>query len=216
LALLLGDLAPDFTADTTHGVVRFHDWKRGCWTVLLSHPRDFTPVCTTELGRVAGLRADFERRNCKVIALSVDPVESHELWAKDISELTGHAVDYPIIGDPDRRVAELYGMIHPNSSDSATVRSVFVIGPDNRIHVTLAYPASTGRNLDEILRVLDALQLAADYAIATPADWRPGDDVVIAPGVSDDDARKRFPGGFEARKPYFRVTPQPGPYSAGA
>jgi len=209
MAIRLGDIAPDFEADTTEGVLHFHDWKRGSWAILFSHPKDFTPVCTTELGRAAALKPEFDRRNALLMGLSVDSVESHEQWEKDIAEVTGHAVNFPMIGDPDRRVAVLYDMIHPNANDTQTVRSVFIIGPDNKVKLTLTYPASTGRNFDEILRVLDSLQLTSDYAVSTPADWRPGDEVVIATTVSDEDARRKFPAGFVARKPYLRVTPQP-------
>src|SRR6187455_2005538 len=209
MAIRLGDIAPDFVADTTVGPISFHEWKRGSWAILFSHPKDFTPVCTTELGRVASLKAEFDRRNTKLIALSVDSIESHERWAMDIADVTGSTVNFPMIGDPDRRIAMLYDMIHENESDTLTVRSVFVIGPDNRVKLTLTYPASTGRSFEEILRVLDALQLSADYAVATPVDWRNGDEVVIATTVSDEDARKRFPKGFVSKKPYFRVTPQP-------
>jgi alkyl hydroperoxide reductase subunit AhpC len=209
MAIRLGDISPDFEADTTTGPIRFHDWKRGSWAILFSHPKDFTPVCTTELGRVAALKAEFDRRNTKLIALSVDSIESHERWAVDIADVTGSTVNFPMIGDPDRRISKLYDMIHENESDTLTVRSVFVIGPDNRIKLTLTYPASTGRSFEEILRVLDALQLSADYAVATPVDWRNGDEVVIATTVSDEDARRRFPKGFVSKKPYFRVTPQP-------
>ena len=209
MAIRLGDVSPDFEADTTTGPFSFHDWKRGSWAILFSHPKDFTPVCTTELGRVASLKAEFDRRNTKLIALSVDSIESHERWAMDIADVTGSTVNFPMIGDPDRRIAMLYDMIHENESDTLTVRSVFVIGPDNRVKLTLTYPASTGRSFEEILRVLDALQLSADYAVATPVDWRNGDEVVIATTVSDEDARKRFPKGFVSKKPYFRVTPQP-------
>lgn len=209
MAIRLGDVAPDFEADTTTGAISFHEWKRGSWAILFSHPKDFTPVCTTELGRVAALKAEFDRRNTKLLALSVDSIESHERWAADIADVTGSTVNFPMIGDPDRRISMLYDMIHENESDTLTVRSVFVIGPDNRIKLTLTYPASTGRSFEEILRVLDALQLSADYAVATPVDWRNGDEVVIATTVSDEDARKRFPKGFVSKKPYFRVTPQP-------
>jgi alkyl hydroperoxide reductase subunit AhpC len=207
--LRLGDEAPDFTADTTQGPIRFHDWKGSNWAVLFSHPKDFTPVCTTELGAVAALKPEFERRKTKVIGLSVDPVESHERWEKDIADVTGNAVNFPMIGDPDRKVADLYGMIHPNASDTLTVRSVFVIGPDNKVKLTLTYPASTGRNFDELLRVLDSLQLTAKYAVSTPANWEDGDDVIIGGSVSDEEAKTRFPKGFTAKKPYLRVTPQP-------
>ena len=209
MAIRLGDISPDFEADTTTGPISFHDWKRGSWAILFSHPKDFTPVCTTELGRVASLKAEFDRRNTKLIALSVDSIESHERWAMDIADVTGSTVNFPMIGDPDRRIAMLYDMIHENESDTRTVRSVFVIGPDNRVKLTLTYPASTGRSFEEILRVLDALQLTADYAVATPVDWQNGDEVIIATTVSDEDARKRFPKGFVSKKPYFRVTPQP-------
>ena len=209
MAIRLGDVSPDFEADTTTGPISFHDWKRGSWAILFSHPKDFTPVCTTELGRVASLKAEFDRRNTKLIALSVDSIESHERWAMDIADVTGSTVNFPMIGDPDRRIAMLYDMIHENESDTLTVRSVFVIGPDNRVKLTLTYPASTGRSFEEILRVLDALQLTADYAVATPVDWQNGDEVIIATTVSDEDARKRFPKGFVSKKPYFRVTPQP-------
>ena len=209
MAIRLGDIAPDFEADTTTGPISFHEWKRGSWAILFSHPKDFTPVCTTELGRVAALKAEFDRRNTKLIALSVDSIESHERWAVDIADVTGSTVNFPMIGDPDRRISKLYDMIHENESDTLTVRSVFVIGPDNRVKLTLTYPASTGRSFEEILRVLDALQLSADYAVATPVDWRNGDQVVIATSVSDEDARRRVPKGFVSKKPYFRVTPQP-------
>jgi alkyl hydroperoxide reductase subunit AhpC len=209
MAIRLGDIAPDFEADTTMGLVSFHDWKRGSWAILFSHPKDFTPVCTTELGRAAALKGEFDRRNTRLIGLSVDSVESHERWAADIADVTGFQVNFPMIGDPDRRISALYDMIHPNVSDTLTVRSVFVVGPDNRVKLTFAYPASTGRSFDEILRILDALQLSADYSVATPVDWRQGDEVVIAATVSDEDARRKFPKGFVTKKPYFRVTPQP-------
>ena len=209
MSIRLGDLAPDFHAETTEGPLDFHAWKAGRWAILFSHPRDFTPVCTTELGRAAALRDEFARRSCLLVGLSVDPVASHVAWERDVAEVTGHAVNFPMIGDPDRRIATLYGMIHPNASDTATVRSVFVIGPDHRVKLTLTYPASTGRNFDELLRVVDSLQLTAAHAVATPADWRPGEDVVITPAVSDDEACVRFPLGFRAVKPYLRMTPQP-------
>jgi alkyl hydroperoxide reductase subunit AhpC len=209
MAVRLGDVAPDFDADTTQGVINFHDWKRGSWAILFSHPKDFTPVCTTELGRAAALKPEFDRRNTRLIGLSVDSVESHEAWERDIADVTGHAVNFPMIGDPDRRIAVLYDMIHPNASDTQTVRSVFIVGPDNKVKLTLAYPASTGRNFEEIVRILDSLQLTADYAVSTPVDWRPGDEVVIATTISDEDARERFPAGFVAKKPYLRLTPQP-------
>jgi len=209
MPLRLGDETPDFTAQTTQGQIRFREWKGDSWAILFSHPKDFTPVCTTELGAVAALKPEFDRRNTKVIGLSVDPVESHRRWEKDIEDVTGHAVNFPVIADPDRKVADLYDMIHPNASDTFTVRSAIIIGPDNRLKLTLTYPASTGRNFLELLRVLDSLQLTANYAVATPADWVDGDDVIVAASLSDDDARKKFPKGFTARKPYLRVTPQP-------
>jgi alkyl hydroperoxide reductase subunit AhpC len=209
MSIRLGDEAPDFVADTTIGPLNFHDWKRGSWAILFSHPKDFTPVCTTELGRVAELRPEFERRNCKIIGLSVDSVDSHLRWEQDIAEVTGHAVNFPMIGDPDRRIASLYDMIHPNSSDTRTVRSVFIVGPDNRVKLIMTYPANTGRNFDEVLRLLDSLQLTADYSVATPVDWRSGDEVIIATTISDEEARRRFPKGFVAKKPYLRTTPPP-------
>ena len=208
MALRLGDTAPNFTAETTEGPIDFYEWKRDAWAVLFSHPKDFTPVCTTELGRVGGLKDEFTRRGTKVIGLSVDPVDSHKAWARDIEEITGHAVTFPMIGDPDRIVANLYDMIHPNASDTNTVRSVFIIGPDNKIKLTLTYPASTGRNFGEVLRVLDSLQLTAKHSVSTPADWQTGEDVIIGSSVTDEEAAQRFPG-YEARKPYFRVTRQP-------
>ena len=207
--LRLGDDAPDFTVETTEGQVSFHDWKGDSWAVLFSHPKDFSPVCTTELGRVAALKPEFDKRNTKVIGVSVDPLDSHHEWAKDIADVGGTALNYPLIADPDRTVADLYDMIHPNANDTLTVRSVFVIGNDNKVKLTLTYPASTGRNFDEILRVIDSLQLTSGYSVATPADWKDGDDVIISPAVSDDDAKVKFPKGFEAKKPYLRVTPQP-------
>ena len=209
MALRLGDKAPDFTAETTQGTLRFHEWKGDDWAVLFSHPKDFTPVCTTELGAVAGLKPEFDQRGTKVIGLSVDPVDSHERWESDIADVTGNTVNFPMIADPDRTIADLYDMIHPNASDTTTVRSVFVIGPDNKIKLTLTYPASTGRNFDEILRVIDSLQLTAGYKVATPANWKDGEDVIIVPAVSDEEAAERFPKGFEAKKPYLRLTPQP-------
>ncbi len=207
--LRLGDNAPDFTAETTEGELSFHDWKGDSWAVLFSHPKDFTPVCTTELGRAAGLKPEFDKRNTKIIGISVDSSDSHGEWAKDIEEVTGNALNFPVIADHDKKVADLYDMIHPNASDTMTVRSVFVIGPDNKVKLTLTYPASTGRNFDEVLRVIDSLQLTAEYKVATPADWTDGDDVIIVPAVSDDEAKERFPKGFDAKKPYLRVTPQP-------
>ena len=200
MAIRLGDTAPDFTADTTQGPVSFHAWKGNSWAVLFSHPKDFTPVCTTELGRAAQLKPEFEKRNCKIIGLSVDPVTSHQKWEGDIKDVTGHAVNFPMIGDPDRTVAMLYDMIHPNASENFTVRSVFVIGPDNKVKLTLTYPASTGRNFDELLRVIDSLQLTANYSVATPVDWKHGEDVIIVPAVSDEDAKKKFPQGIRGEE----------------
>ena len=209
MSIRLGDLAPDFEAETTAGPIRFHACKAGRWAVLFSHPRDFTPVCTTELGRAAVLAPEFERRDCVLVGLSVDSLASHVRWHDDILAVTGRSVGFPLIADPERRVATLYGMLHPNASDTATVRSVFVIGPDDRVKLTLTYPASTGRSFDELLRVLDSLQLTARHAVATPADWRFGEDVIIAPAISDADAATRFPKGFVARTSYLRTTPQP-------
>ena len=209
MSVQLGDQAPDFTAETTEGRLTFHAWQGASWAVLFSHPRDFTPVCTTELGTLAGLKGEFEKRSTKVIGLSVDPLSEHDRWKHDIRDVTGHALNFPLIADPDRSVANLYGMIHPNASDTATVRSVFVIGPDHKVKLTLTYPASTGRNFQELLRVIDSLQLTATHAVATPADWKQGEDVIIVPAVTDEDAKKRFPNGFTAKKPYLRVTAQP-------
>jgi alkyl hydroperoxide reductase subunit AhpC len=209
MALQLGDIAPNFTAETTDGELDFYEYLGDSWGILFSHPKDFTPVCTTELGEVARLKDEFEKRNAKVIGLSVDPVESHHAWAGDIEETQGHALNFPLIGDPERTVADLYGMIHPNANDTLTVRSVFVIGPDKKVKLTITYPASTGRNFAEILRVLDSLQLTAQYSVSTPVNWQDGDDVIIAPAISDDDATERFPKGFRTLKPYLRVTPQP-------
>lgn len=209
MSVRLGDTAPDFTADTTQGPISFHQWKGNSWAVLFSHPNDFTPVCTTELGRAAALKAEFDKRNCKLIGLSVDSVESHHRWETDIRDVTGSTVNFPMIGDPDRKVASLYDMIHPNASANATVRSVFVIGPDNKVKLTITYPASTGRNFDELLRVIDSLQLTTNYSVSTPADWKHGEDVIILPAISDEDAKQKFPKGFITKKPYLRVTPQP-------
>ena len=209
MALRLGDEAPNFEADTTEGHIDFYDWKGDSWAVLFSHPKDFTPVCTTELGYTAKLKDDFDRRNVKVLALSVDPVEDHKRWAGDIEETQGVAPNFPLIGDQDRKVADLYDMIHPNANDTLTVRSVFVIGPDNKIKLTLTYPASTGRNFDEILRVIDSLQLTANHSVATPVNWKDGEDVIISPAVSDEAAKEKFPKGFTEHKPYLRTTPQP-------
>jgi len=209
MALQLGDDAPDFTVETTEGKINLYEYLGDGWGVLFSHPKDFTPVCTTELGTVAKIKGEFDKRNTKILAVSVDPLESHRGWLGDIEETQGQAVNYPIIADPDRTVADLYGMIHPNASDTMTVRSVFVIGPDKKIKLTITYPASTGRNFDEILRVIDSLQLTAKYQVATPANWKEGEDVIIVPAVSDDDAKAKFPKGWKALKPYLRVTPQP-------
>ena len=208
MSIRLGDAAPNFTAETTEGNLTFYDWKEDSWAVLFSHPKDFTPVCTTELGAVAGLKPEFEKRNTKVIGLSVDPVDSHEGWVQDIEDVTGHALNFPLIADHDRKVSDLYDMIHPNADDTMTVRSVFVVGPDNKVKLTLTYPASTGRSFDELLRVIDSLQLTDRHAVATPVNWKSGEDVIIGVGVSDDEAHERFPG-FQAKKPYLRVTPQP-------
>jgi alkyl hydroperoxide reductase subunit AhpC len=210
MSVRIGDIAPDFTAPTTQGEISFHDWLGDSWGVLFSHPKDFTPVCTTELGTVARLKPEFDRRNVKVIGLSVDPVERHLEWEADIAETQGTAVNFPMIGDADRTVADLYEMIHPNANDTLTVRSVFVIGPDKRIKLSLTYPASTGRNFAELLRVIDSLQLTAAHKVATPADWQHGDDVIIGAAVSDDDAASLFPGGWTTVKPYLRIVPQPG------
>jgi alkyl hydroperoxide reductase subunit AhpC len=209
MTLRLGDTAPDFEAETTEGKVKFHDWKEGSWAVLFSHPADFTPVCTTELGRVAALKDQFARRNTKVIGLSVDSIEHHDGWKGDIADVTGHALNFPLIADPDRAVATLYDMIHPNASATATVRSVFIIDANNKVRLTLTYPASTGRNFDELLRVIDSLQLTDKHKVATPVDWKHGDDVIIVPAVSDEDAHKLFPNGFDAKKPYLRLVPDP-------
>lgn len=209
MAVRLGDDAPNFSAPTTQGDIDFYDWKGDSWAVLFSHPKDFTPVCTTELGTVAKLKPEFDRRGVKVIGLSVDPVDSHLEWEKDIEETQGEAVNFPMIADPDRKVADLYDMIHPNANDTLTVRSVFVIGPDNKVKLTLTYPASTGRNFDEILRVIDSLQLTAAHKVATPANWTDGDKVIIVPAVSDDEAKEKFPNGWDAQKPYLRLVDQP-------
>ncbi|MEQ8196134.1 MAG: peroxiredoxin [Rhodospirillales bacterium] len=216
--LQLGETAPDFTAETTEGKINFHDWIGDSWVVLFSHPKDFTPVCTTELGYLAGMKSEFDKRNVKVLGLSVDSVADHKSWSKDIEETQGHAPNYPIIGDSDLTVAKLYGMIHPKvlgdakvrtAADNLTVRSVFVIGPDKTIKLMLTYPMSTGRNFDEILRTIDSLQLTAKHSVATPANWQSGEDCIIVPSLSDDDAKKKFPGGWKTLKPYLRVVAQP-------
>lgn len=207
--LRLGDTAPDFTAQTTQGDINFHQWLGTSWGVLFSHPADFTPVCTTELGTVANYFPEFEKRNTKVIALSVDGLESHHQWIKDINETQNTTVNFPIIADENKEIATLYDMLHPNASDKFTVRSVFVVGPDKKVKLTLTYPASTGRNFDELLRVIDSLQLTANYSVATPANWKEGDDVVIAPAIKDEDIPSKFPKGHTPIKPYLRMTPQP-------
>jgi thioredoxin-dependent peroxiredoxin len=210
MTLSLGDLAPDFTAQTADGEIRFHEWLGDSWGVLFSHPADFTPVCTTELGAVARLRDQFAARDTKVAAVSVDPVESHRAWLGDIAETQGAGVNFPLIADPDRRVATLYGMIHPRHEDTTTVRSVFIIGPDKKIKLMMTYPMTTGRNFDEILRALDSIQMTAKYKVATPANWKQGEDVIISGSVSDEEAKTLFPGGWKAPKPYLRITKQPG------
>ena len=207
--LRLGDEAPDFTADTTEGTVSFHDYLGDSWGLLFSHPKDFTPVCTTELGRVAALKPEFDKRNVKVIGLSVNGLSDHEGWSQDIEDVTGSRLNFPLIADPDRKVADLYDMIHPEASDTVTVRSVFVVGPDNKVKLTLTYPQSTGRNFDELLRVIDSLQLTAKHKVSTPSDWKQGEDVIIIPAVSDDEAKERFPEGWETKKPYLRLVKQP-------
>ncbi|MEC9369247.1 MAG: peroxiredoxin [Pseudomonadota bacterium] len=218
MTLKLGDKAPDFEATTTQGKIKFHDWLGDSWGVLFSHPKDFTPVCTTELGYMARIKPEFDKRNAKIIGLSVDPVDNHSKWAKDIEETQGAAPNYPMIGDTELKVSKLYGMLPANAGstsegrtavDNQTVRNVFVIGPDKLIKLILVYPMSTGRNFDEVLRVIDSLQLTAKHKVATPVNWKSGDDVIIVPAVSDDDAKKKFPGGWKAPKPYLRIVPQP-------
>lgn len=209
MSLRLGDIAPDFQAETTQGPISFHEWLGDSWGLLFSHPADFTPVCTTELGKTALLKGEFEKKGVKVIAVSVDDLDSHNKWVPDIEEVNGVKVNFPIIADQDRNVATLYDMIHPNASEKATVRSVFVIGPDKKVKLTLTYPASTGRNFQELLRVIDSLQLTANYSVATPADWQDGDDAIVVPAVSTEDAIARFPKGVKVVKPYLRYTPQP-------
>jgi thioredoxin-dependent peroxiredoxin len=218
MALQLGDTAPDFEAETTEGPIRFHDWIGDSWTVLFSHPRDFTPVCTTELGYMASIKPEFDRRGVKIIGLSVDPVDNHEQWAQDIAETQGTAPNYPLIGDRNFEVSKLYGMLAEDTSgdptertpaDNQTVRNVFVIGPDKKIKLILVYPMTTGRNFDEVLRVIDSLQLTANHKVATPAQWENGDDVIIAGSVSDEEARERYPDGWESPRPYIRIVPQP-------
>ncbi len=210
MTIRLGDEAPDFTADTTEGQISFHDWKSGAWAVLFSHPKDFTPVCTTELGYTAKLSDEFASRNVKVIGLSVDSVDEHNRWAADIEATQGVAPNFPMIGDEDRAVADAYDMIHPNADNTLTVRSVFVIDPANKVRLQITYPASTGRNFDEILRVIDSLQLTDAHKVATPVNWRNGDDVIIVPALSNDEAKERFPDGWDEQRPYLRVVKQPG------
>ena len=209
MAIRLGDTAPDFTADTTEGTIELHKYLGDGWGILFSHPKDYTPVCTTELGRVANLKSEFEKRNVKVLALSVDPVDSHKGWVNDINETQSCSVNYPIIADPDKKIAGMYDMIHPNALNNLTVRSVFVIAPDKTVKLTITYPASTGRNFDEILRVIDSLQLTANYQVATPVDWKHGDDCVVVPAIKTEDIPAKFPKGHKVIKPYLRTTPQP-------
>jgi len=216
MSLRIGDEAPNFTADTTEGKLDFHQWIGDGWAILFSHPKDFTPICTTELGYMAKLKPEFARRNCKVIGLSIDPVDDHKRWAKDIEETQGAAPNYPIIGDADLTVAKMYDMIHPNAmggkrtaADNATIRSVFVIGPDKKVKLSLTYPMTTGRNFDEVLRVLDSIQLTAKHKVATPVNWKAGEDVIIAGSVSDDEAKQKYPGGWKSPRPYIRIVPQP-------
>ena len=210
MSIRLGDVAPDFTAQTTEGTINFHEWIGDHWAVLFSHPKDFTPVCTTELGEAARLKPEFDKRNVKALAVSVDSVDSHNKWVHDIEETQGSAVNFPILGDPDRKVANLYDMIHPNANDTLTVRSVFIIDPKKKIRTTFTYPASTGRNFEEILRVIDSLQLTDSHSVATPVNWKNGDDCIIVPSLQDPDViKQKFPKGYKALKPYLRVTPQP-------
>jgi alkyl hydroperoxide reductase subunit AhpC len=209
MAIRLGDEAPDFTAETTEGTLSLHEYLGDSWGMFFSHPKDFTPVCTTELGAFANRKAEFDRRDVKLIGISVDPLDSHEGWSKDIEETQGRAPNYPLVADPDRNVASLYDMIHPNASDTVTVRNVFMIGPDKKVKLILTYPQSTGRDVDELLRVIDSLQLTAGYQVSTPVDWKDGDDTIILPAISDDDAKEKFPKGFKTLKPYLRLTPQP-------
>ena len=209
MAIQLGDDAPNFTADSTEGKLDLHEYLGDSWGVLFSHPKDFTPVCTTELGYTAKLKPEFDKRGVKVIGLSVDPLTSHKGWSQDIEDVTGYAPNFPMIADEDRKVSELYGMLDQSAADSQTVRSVFVIGPDKKIKLTITYPASTGRNFDEVLRVIDSLQLTAKHKVATPVNWKHGEDVIIVPAVSDDDAKQQFPQGWEAKKPYLRLVPDP-------
>jgi alkyl hydroperoxide reductase subunit AhpC len=218
MSLRINDEAPDFVAETTQGMIKFHEWIGDGWAILFSHPKDFTPVCTTELGYMAGLQSEFQKRNCKIIGLSVDAVSDHSKWSADIEETQGHKVNYPMIGDPELKVAKLYGMLPAEAgescagrtaADNATVRTVFVVGPDKKIKLMLSYPMSTGRNFDEVLRVIDSMQLTVKHKVATPVNWKPGDDVIILPTVSDADAKAKFPAGWKAPKPYLRIVPQP-------
>ncbi len=209
MSIRLGDTAPDFTSESTEGTIQFHKWLGDSWGILFSHPADYTPVCTTELGTVAKLKDEFESRNVKVAGLSVDSIEDHKGWISDINETQNTEMNFPLIADPNREVANLYDMIHPNALDNLTVRSVFVIGPDKKVKLTLTYPASTGRNFDELLRVIDSLQLTAQHSVATPANWKDGDDCIVVPALSDEEANKKFPKGFTSVKPYLRITPQP-------
>ncbi len=209
MTLQIGSTAPDFEAETTEGRISFHDWLGDSWGVLFSHPKDFTPVCTTELGEVARIKGEFDRRNVKVIGLSVDTLDAHRRWSDDVRRTQGHAPNFPMIADPDRVISDLYGMIHPNASDTTTVRSVFVIGPDKKIKLMITYPQSTGRNVAEILRVIDSLQLTAGHKVSTPVNWKQGEDVIIVPAVSDEDAKAAFPDGWDTKKPYLRVVKQP-------
>ena len=218
MALHIGEEIPNFTAETTEGTINFHEWLGNGWAILFSHPKDFTPVCTTELGYMASLKPEFEKRNCKVMGLSIDSVSDHQKWSKDIEETQGHAVNYPIVGDFDLKVAKTFDMIHPSASgtaegrtaaDNATVRSVFIVGPDKKIKLMLTYPMTTGRNFDEVLRVLDSMQLTAKHQVATPVNWKQGEDVIIVPSVSNDEAKKKYPGGWKTLKPYLRLVSQP-------
>ncbi len=219
MSLRINDIAPDFNADTTQGNINFHQWAGDSWVLLFSHPKDFTPICTTELGYLAGLKPEFDKRNCKILGLSIDPVDDHEKWAKDIEESQGHAVTYPLVGDPELKVAKAYDMMPADAgdtsegrtpADNATTRSVFLIGPDKAIKAMLTYPMSNGRNFDEILRLLESCQLTAEHQVATPANWHNGDDVVILPSISDEEAKEKYPDGWQTPTPYIRVIPQPG------
>ena len=209
MALRLGDIAPDFSAVTTHGNINFHDWLNDSWGILFSHPKDYTPVCTTELGYMSKIKPEFDKRNVKILAISVDPVDSHKEWVGDINETQNTTVNFPIIADPDRKVSDLYDMIHPNADDTLTVRSVFVIGADKKIKLTITYPASTGRNFDEVLRVVDSLQLTSNYQVATPVNWKHGEDCIVVDSIPTEDIPEKFPKGYREIKPYLRYTPQP-------